>query len=228
MLRASARTVEAEAALRTATRANPAFAEAWYNLADLLDHQGRAEAGIECLRKAIVVTPGYIDAMFNLALLLQRKGAFAEATDYWRQLLEVSIRDALIDIFGEGTPQYRLYSPAATIDTVPISYAFKVPHNEIVKGLVTGKARAVALLGQAVKSLQGKLADLRAHGSAEAVVRAPSVSKDIFIVHGHDERAKVEVALMIQRASLNPVILAGRRAGDILAGGTGKFANRGP
>ena len=72
-------------------------------------------------------------------LLLQRKSAFAEATDYWRQLLEVSIRDALIDIFGEGTPQYRLYSPAATIDTVPISYAFKVPHNEIVKVWSPGK-----------------------------------------------------------------------------------------
>jgi predicted Zn-dependent protease len=44
MLRASARTVEAEAALQAATRAHPAFAEAWYNLADLLDDQGRSEA----------------------------------------------------------------------------------------------------------------------------------------------------------------------------------------
>ena len=55
MLRASARTVEAEAALRAATRANPVFAEAWYNLADLLDDQGRSEAAVECLHKALVV-----------------------------------------------------------------------------------------------------------------------------------------------------------------------------
>jgi tetratricopeptide (TPR) repeat protein len=87
MLRAAARTVEAEAALWAATRANPAVPEAWYNLADLLDDQGRSEAAIECLRKALVVAPDYLDAMFNLALLLQRKGAYAEAADHWRRYL---------------------------------------------------------------------------------------------------------------------------------------------
>src|SRR6476660_9408053 len=75
MLRTATRTVEAEAALRAATRANPAFAEAWYNLADLLDDQGRSDAAIECLRKALVVMPDYVDALFNLALLLQRKAS---------------------------------------------------------------------------------------------------------------------------------------------------------
>src|SRR5438034_9327958 len=29
------------------------FAEAWYNLSDLLDEQGRSEAAIDCLRKAL-------------------------------------------------------------------------------------------------------------------------------------------------------------------------------
>ncbi len=87
MLQAAGRTVEAEVALRAATRANLAFAEAWYNLADLLDDQGRSEAAVDCLRKALMVSPDYVDAMFNLALLLQRKGAYAEAADYWRQYL---------------------------------------------------------------------------------------------------------------------------------------------
>src|SRR5262249_7234571 len=35
--------VEAEAAFRAATCADPFFAEAWYNLSDLLDEQGRSE-----------------------------------------------------------------------------------------------------------------------------------------------------------------------------------------
>ena len=73
--------------MRAATRANPAFAEAWYNLADLLDDQGRSQAAVECLRKALLVSPDYIDATFNLALLLRRKGAYAEAADYWRRYL---------------------------------------------------------------------------------------------------------------------------------------------
>ncbi len=92
LLRAAARNVEAEAALRAATRADSTFADAWYNLSDLLDEQGRSEAAIECLRTALRVAPDYADAMFNLALLLQRTNQYAEATDYWRRYLASDCR----------------------------------------------------------------------------------------------------------------------------------------
>ena len=72
--------------MRAATRADPMFAEAWYNLSDLLDEQGRSEAAIDCLRKTLRAPPAYIDAIFNLALLLQRSNKHAEAAEYWRQL----------------------------------------------------------------------------------------------------------------------------------------------
>jgi tetratricopeptide (TPR) repeat protein len=68
MLRAAA-----EAALRAATRADAAFAEARYSFADLLDNQGRSEAAIECLRKAFVVAPDYIDAMFNKRVICRSR-----------------------------------------------------------------------------------------------------------------------------------------------------------
>jgi tetratricopeptide (TPR) repeat protein len=87
LLRASDRDVEAEAALRAATRADRTFADAWYNLSDLLDEQGRVEPAIECLRTALRVAPDYADAMFNLAMLLQRTSRYAEAADYWRRYL---------------------------------------------------------------------------------------------------------------------------------------------
>jgi tetratricopeptide (TPR) repeat protein len=47
-------------------RLDPAFAEAWYHLVDLLDDLGRSEAVIECLRKSLQVAPEYVDAIFNL------------------------------------------------------------------------------------------------------------------------------------------------------------------
>jgi tetratricopeptide (TPR) repeat protein len=65
LLRVDSRNVEAEAALRAATRADPTFVEAWYNLSDLLDEQGRSEAAIECLRTALRVAPDYADAIFS-------------------------------------------------------------------------------------------------------------------------------------------------------------------
>jgi tetratricopeptide (TPR) repeat protein len=74
-------------ALRAATRVDPTYADAWYNLSDLLDEQGRIEAAIECLRTALRVAPDYADAMFNLALLLQRQNQYADAADYWRRYL---------------------------------------------------------------------------------------------------------------------------------------------
>jgi tetratricopeptide (TPR) repeat protein len=85
--RPTGRKIEAEAALRAATRADPMFAEAWYNLSDLLDEQGRSEAAIDCLRRALQAAPDYADAMFNLALLLQRGSRHKEAAECWRQYL---------------------------------------------------------------------------------------------------------------------------------------------
>jgi tetratricopeptide (TPR) repeat protein len=63
------------------------FAEAWYNLSDLLDEQGRSQAAVDCLRRALEAAPDYADAMFNLALLLQRNNKHAEAVEYRRRYL---------------------------------------------------------------------------------------------------------------------------------------------
>jgi Tfp pilus assembly protein PilF len=72
MLRANGRYVEAKL-LSGWRREQIRHSQAWYNLGDLLDDQGRTDAAIECLRKALRAAPDYADAMFNLALLLQRK-----------------------------------------------------------------------------------------------------------------------------------------------------------
>ena len=62
LLRVLGQNAEAEALLRAATRVDPTFAEAWHNLGDLLDEQGRSNAAIECLRTALRIAPDYADA----------------------------------------------------------------------------------------------------------------------------------------------------------------------
>jgi tetratricopeptide (TPR) repeat protein len=79
--------VEAEAAYRKAAKSDPRFAEAWYNLADILDDKGRVKDAVNCLRRALEAAPDYADAAFNLATLLQRLERHAEAADYWRRYL---------------------------------------------------------------------------------------------------------------------------------------------
>ena len=68
-----ARNVEAEAALRGATRADPTFAEAWYNLSDCLTSRGAWKRPLNACGKQLQIVPDYSDAIFNIALLLQRK-----------------------------------------------------------------------------------------------------------------------------------------------------------
>ena len=83
-----------------------------------------------------------------------------ERSDPRIEVLKVSISEALIEAFGQGTPQYALYEKAAFIDLARRAALNPVPLGEIIQGLVKGKERAIALLRQAIKSLEAKLADL--------------------------------------------------------------------
>ncbi len=83
----SGQKVEAEAAYRAATKADAGFAEAWYNLADILDDQGQSDKAVVCLARALDADPDYADALFNLGLLHLRNDRHAEAATCWRRYL---------------------------------------------------------------------------------------------------------------------------------------------
>src|SRR5437764_2642861 len=88
------------------------------------------------------------------------------------KVLEVSIDEALMGTFGHRTPQYMLYRPATAIDTARHNYAYAVPLPEIIQGLIRGKDRAIALLEQAVRSVETKLADLGELAADDAGAKA--------------------------------------------------------
>jgi predicted nucleotide-binding protein len=133
-----------------------------------------------------------------------------ERSDPKVRKLEVAIDEALSEAFGHRTPEYSRYSAATNLDTATISMGRRAPPSEIVQGLIRGKERAVALLESAVQFFEEKLADLGDTGEAEttgAALQTDAPSRDVFIVHGRDELAKQEVARLIERAGLRPVIL---------------------
>ena len=73
--------------------------------------------------------------------------------------LEASIDDALVDIFGNDTVEYKRYQLAKHLDTARWNYAYEVPLHEIQAGFQRGKDNALALFGQAVESFREKLGD---------------------------------------------------------------------
>jgi predicted nucleotide-binding protein len=79
---------------------------------------------------------------------------------------------------------------------------------EVIDGLVQGKERSLALMSQAVRSLEERLGEIALldHASVE-VAAALAASKDVFVVHGHDSDLKREAADVLRRAGLNPIIL---------------------
>jgi predicted nucleotide-binding protein len=131
--------------------------------------------------------------------------------------LEKKIAQTITTVFGNETPEFHRYMPATKLDTARISYAFRVPRKEVIAGLVCGKERAMAMLNQAIQFLNEKLTDWSEtaegremagrHVVTEVVTTVRAMPKDVFIVHGYDEVAKVEVARLVERAGLNAIIL---------------------
>ena len=86
---AASRPAEAKIAWQIAVARDPAFAEAWYNLAMAAEDEGHADLAIAEYRRAVQAEADYADAHFNLALLLTRLERCAEALPVWERFLEL-------------------------------------------------------------------------------------------------------------------------------------------
>ncbi len=134
--------------------------------------------------------------------------------DHEVEALQNRIRSTLADIYGEESSEYERLGVACYLD--PTTYFLQLAGNstgpsvsEIRQGVDKRRKRAIALLQGEVDALKESIsfAAPAASGAPPSVKAAPSASDEVFIVHGRDSPAKVEVARLIERAGLKAVIL---------------------
>jgi len=87
---AQGRSAEAKIAWQIAVARDPAFAEAWYNLALAAEDEKHMDLAVAEYRRAVQAQPDYADAHFNLALLLTKLARYAEALAAWERFLELA------------------------------------------------------------------------------------------------------------------------------------------
>ena len=87
---AQGRAAEAKIAWQIAVARDPAFAEAWYNLALAAEDEAHMDLAVAEYRRAVQAQPDYADAHFNLALLLTKLDRYGEALGAWERFLELA------------------------------------------------------------------------------------------------------------------------------------------
>lgn len=108
----------------------------------------RMRLGIELLKRRL----GEVESFDPASVTDQHTIPHVEA-------LSASIDEALVRTFGSGTAGYKRYSDAAIFDNGPFNYAFKVPISKVQEFLARSKARSIALVRQAISSLEERLAE---------------------------------------------------------------------
>lgn len=122
------------------------------------------------------------------------------------EALAASVDDALVRTFGHDTIEYNRYKDAAHFDNGPFNYAYAVPIHEVRQSLARSKARSIALLEQAVQSLDEQLGEDVAQAIPAQAPHTRDMTK-VFVVHGHDEGAREAVARFLERLRIRPIIL---------------------
>ena len=105
---AQGRSADAKIAWQIAVARDPAFAEAWYNLAIAAEDEGHDDLAIAEYRRAVQAQPDYADAHFNLGLLLTKLDRFDEALPVWERFLELDQHSTQAAIAKRATTLCRM------------------------------------------------------------------------------------------------------------------------
>jgi len=165
----------------------------------------------EEMRTAIPKIAARLDELRNLDL-----GQISETGDPRIQGLKARIMSTLSQIYGPDTLEFHRLKPAGdlylSILPMVIGRSAGPTPQQVRAGLERGRTRAIALLDAEIVSFREHIQSLGLPEASEPTSRSePTTSQpannDIFIVHGHDEPAKIEVTHFIERAGLKAVVL---------------------
>ncbi len=136
------------------------------------------------------------------------------------QALETSIDETLERVFGAETTEWKRYRLAACLHKqigAGLLYAANgqnPPVSELQREFVEVRDRSLALLDQAIKGLAEEIVECeRAAVTALPISQVKPPGRNVFVVHGHDNEAKNEIALFLREIGLEPIILHQRPNG---------------
>jgi len=135
--------------------------------------------------------------------------SIAERFDAKEQALKDKVNQTLADIFGYDTVEYKKYD-IWSLDTLPIIMGEKYPLPEIQQSCQKGIGDAITKLNSLKEILVENLQDIEQKSSLYSEpIKTTTVINDteIFIVHGHDDEAKMELEHFVSEIGLTPIIL---------------------
>ncbi|WIA55222.1 nucleotide-binding protein [Sphingobium sp. WTD-1] len=123
--------------------------------------------------------------------------------------LETSIERALAKTFGDNTSDFRRFSSAASLRWSPMVFTVgsRTPLSEYQDATARKAEAARALLGEAIRTLEEDISEQAQRGNAIELPSNTIPSNDVFVVHGHDETAKEQLARFLEKLGLKAIIL---------------------
>jgi hypothetical protein len=118
--------------------------------------------------------------------------------------LSAAIADTLERCFGKETTAYRRYKPATALRPLKSkSYSNEFYFRQEVR---ENCVRSVALLQDAQRALREDIEDAK-HVAPEQIFPSTTLSRRVFVVHGHDDGAREAVARFLEKIGFEAIIL---------------------
>ena len=122
--------------------------------------------------------------------------------------LQTAIDETLTAVFGYRTVEHNRYRRAAVLDHGPLFVNQKASSSEVRQYLTKGKRDAILTLQQAIRGLEEEIGEQEHIAQPiNSPVVAPTLTRKVFIVHGHDEASRESVARFLEKIGFEPVIL---------------------